>query len=302
MMRAWLAVLLALLLTAPAAAHTRSQSYSSWTVDGSDAVFVFDVDALRVTQLSPVYDQAGDVEALLAKHLRETILVRQGDAACTLGELSPYSDGRTAVRLTGRFQCPAPIETKPAQVTITSFSAVSPTHIHIARTKFEGTSKGQLLREGDAGFELNGEKPPSGVGGFFTAGFSHVLSGLDHLVFLGALLLVAGSRRTALFCVTGFTLGHSVSLALASLGLIQPNERLVEALIGFTIAATALEAGARFGLDRRNAMFGLVAVALLVVIAPVGVNASATMNAGLPSAETNSAGRACRIALTCSRL
>ncbi len=273
MMR-WIAVALMLLMSAsPAAAHTRSQSYSSWSIDGADAIFMFEVDALRVTQLSSLYGEAGDINELLSKHLRETINVRQGQTACTLGGLTSYSEGRATIRVTGRFSCPSPIAKAPADVAITAFEAVSPTHIHIARTEFEGAAQGRLLREGAASFELNAEKPPSGIIGFLGAGFTHVLSGLDHLVFLGALMLLTASRRTALFCVTGFTLGHSVSLALAALGLIQPNERLIEALIGFTIAAAALEAGARFGLDRRKAMIGLAVMALIVVAAPVGVNA-----------------------------
>ncbi|GJL92147.1 HupE/UreJ family protein [Hyphococcus sp.] len=273
-MTRWIvAALFLLFFAAPAAAHTRSQSYSSWSIDGDAAVFIFEVDALRVTQLSPLYNEASDINALLAIHLRETVTVRQGQAACTLGELTPFGDGRTTIRIKGRFSCPAPIEKAPAHVAITAFEAVSPTHIHIARTEFEGEAKGRLLREGAASFELNAEKPPAGIIGFLRAGFSHVLSGLDHLVFLGALILLTASRRTTLWCITGFTLGHSVSLALASLGLIHPNERLIEALIGYTIAATALEAGARFGLDRQRAMIGLALLALTVVMAPIGVNA-----------------------------
>jgi len=274
MMRLILATLIVLVWSAPAAAHTRSQSYSSWSIDGDAAAFVFEVDALRVTQLSPYYTGVDDLDDLLAAHLRETVTVRQEQAGCTLGDLSPLGDGRTTMRVTGRFTCPEQIEKSPVTVVITSFEAVSPTHIHIARTEFGGVSNGRLLREGSASFKLSDVKPPSGLMGFLAAGFSHVLSGLDHLVFLAALILLTASWRGALLCITGFTAGHSVSLALACLGFISPNERLVEALIGFTIAAAALEAGARFGLDRRKAMFGLAVIALAVIAAPIGVNAS----------------------------
>jgi len=43
--------------------------------------------------------------------------------------------------------------------------------------------------------------------------------------------------------ITGFTIGHSVSLAMAVLGFAQPNSVMVEALIGFTILLVAIEAG-----------------------------------------------------------
>lgn len=273
MMRLIFAALLWLLLLSPAAAHTRSQSYSSWSIDGASVRFVFEVDALRVTQLAPLYAEASDLDELLSTHLRESISVRQLHVACAIGELTSFGDGRTTMQVSGQFSCPERIETAPVRVVITAFEAVSPTHIHIARTDFEGAATGRLLREGAASFELNGEKPPSGLAGFLIAGFSHVLSGLDHLVFLCALMMLITSWRNALFGITGFTIGHSVSLALASLGLIHPNERLIEALIGFTIAATALEAGARFGLDRRKALMGLAGLTLLVIVVPIGVNA-----------------------------
>ena len=271
-MRSIIAALIIFLIASPAAAHTRSQSYSTWSIDGAEVIFTFEVDALRVTQLSPLYLEENALDELLIKHLGEALNVRQEKTACAIGELNTIGDSRNTIRISGRFSCTSPISEMPATVAITAFQAVSPTHIHIARTEFEGVSKGQLLREGAASFELTAESPPSGLFGFLIAGFSHVLSGLDHLVFLGALMLLSTSRRTALFCVTGFTLGHSVSLALASLGLIHPDARLVEALIGFTIAATALEAGARFGLDRFKAMIGLAVLALIVAAAPIGVN------------------------------
>jgi hypothetical protein len=47
------------------------------------------------------------------------------------------------------------------QVAITAFQAVSPTHIHIARTDSGGAATGRLLREGAASFELTADKTPS---------------------------------------------------------------------------------------------------------------------------------------------
>ena len=69
----------------------------------------------------------------------------------------------------------------------------------------------------------------------------HILSGFDHLAFLLGMLLVAGTFRRGFIAVTGFTLGHSVSLAAAVLGYLHADGRLVEAFIGFTVALVAVE-------------------------------------------------------------
>ena len=59
-----------------------------------------------------------------------------------------------------------------------------------------------------------------------------------------ALVLLVGARpRAALFTATGFTLGHTLTLGLAATGVLHPDARAIEALIGFTIAFVALEIG-----------------------------------------------------------
>lgn len=72
-------------------------------------------------------------------------------------------------------------------------------------------------------------------------GVEHILSGWDHVIFLLALLLMATSLRSALVVVTGFTVGHSVTLALATLGFASPDIATVEALIGLSIVLVAVE-------------------------------------------------------------
>jgi hypothetical protein len=157
---------------------------------------------------------------------------------------------------------------------VTAFQAVSPTHIHIARVDNSGVISEYVVREGRSSFALQADRPANDVWGFITTGFAHVMSGFDHLVFLLALALVANTPRTAIFCVTGFTLGHSLALAAATLGWVEPNERLIEAMIGFTIAVTALEAGVHHGLHRRKALLAFSALTFLVALIPVANNNS----------------------------
>lgn len=79
------------------------------------------------------------------------------------------------------------------------------------------------------------------AGQYLGAGFDHILEGLDHLLFVFCLLFVVGSFRGIFWAVTGFTLGHSLTLGLTALyGWSLPGE-FVEPLIAFSIAMLAAE-------------------------------------------------------------
>jgi hydrogenase/urease accessory protein HupE len=81
---------------------------------------------------------------------------------------------------------------------------------------------------------------------YLVLGIDHILAGYDHLLFLACLLLIAGTGRRILITVTGFTLAHSVTLAIAALGLLRVPAGLVEAAIALSIVFVAREiAGSR---------------------------------------------------------
>ena len=247
-------------------AHTRSQSFSHWETNDTSVNFTFAVDARRVTQLTPLYNSTDDLDILLTQHLQETIVVKQNNIACELTRLNSTNQNQSTMRAHGQYQCPQFLNDANVMAIVTSFQAVSPTHIHIARIEHSGIIAEQVIREGRASFNLLIEKPDNDFSGFTATGFWHVLSGIDHLVFLLALLLVASNTRSIIICVTGFTLGHSLALAFATLGWLTPKGNLIEALIGFTIAITALEAGIKFGLDRRKALYAFALLCFLIIL------------------------------------
>lgn len=72
-------------------------------------------------------------------------------------------------------------------------------------------------------------------------GIEHILIGLDHLLFVLCLMLVAGVGRKLLITITGFTLAHSVTLALATLGIVNVPVPPVEAVIALSIVFLASE-------------------------------------------------------------
>ena len=79
---------------------------------------------------------------------------------------------------------------------------------------------------------------------FLELGLDHILAadGLDHKLFVIALaaIYVASDWKKVLILVTAFTIGHSLTLAAATLGWIPFNEELIEFLIPVTIFLTAL--------------------------------------------------------------
>ncbi|MEM9831993.1 MAG: HupE/UreJ family protein [Bacteroidota bacterium] len=79
---------------------------------------------------------------------------------------------------------------------------------------------------------------------YFNLGLTHILDiqGYDHILFVVALcsLYMLRDWRKVLILVTAFTIGHSVTLALATFNLIQVNAPLIEFLIPVTIFITAV--------------------------------------------------------------
>ena len=82
----------------------------------------------------------------------------------------------------------------------------------------------------------------STFGTYLRQGFVHVVpEGLDHILFVLGLFLLSRSWRPLLAQVTTFTLAHSVTLALATLGFVKVKASIVEPVIAASIAFVALE-------------------------------------------------------------
>lgn len=76
---------------------------------------------------------------------------------------------------------------------------------------------------------------------FLYFGFLHILSGLDHIAFLLLIIFLCKSYKTLLLAISGFTVGHSISLFSSVQGLIISSASLVEIMIGFSILVCSIE-------------------------------------------------------------
>jgi hypothetical protein len=77
---------------------------------------------------------------------------------------------------------------------------------------------------------------------YLVVGFEHIVpKGLDHILFVVGLFLLSPRLKPLLWQVTSFTLAHSVTLALGTLGVLEISPSIVEPLIAASIVYVAVE-------------------------------------------------------------
>jgi hydrogenase/urease accessory protein HupE len=108
----------------------------------------------------------------------------------------------------------------------------------------DGTaSEALLLRSHNQALSI-GRMQSTGTGTlawqFLQHGFAHILAGIDHLLFIGALVLAVVSLRSLVMVVAAFTLAHSITLTLSVLQLVRLPSAIVEPMIAGSIVAVAV--------------------------------------------------------------
>ena len=111
----------------------------------------------------------------------------------------------------------------------------------------DGQSRVYTLTAGQPSIQLYGSADDRrGWGEIASAytvlGVEHILSGVDHLLFVIGLLFLVGFNRRLLWTITAFTAAHSLTLALSALGLLTLRPPPVEATIALSIMLVAGEA------------------------------------------------------------
>jgi len=235
-------VLILLLAQSYAHAHTRSESYSQWYLTDNGISSVVTIAAREITRLPGYQGSEQSLPELFASHLSNTVSVFATAGECGIRSSGPLESAAGFVRIESIFDCG---DQQPHSISYRAMFEAAPSHVHYARL-YRNT---ELLAESlitdtsttwiISGGENTGNRMT--VGAFLALGVEHISGGFDHIAFLIGLLLVAGTFRLSIVAITGFTVGHSVSLAAAVLGFVSADARLVEAFIGFTVALIALE-------------------------------------------------------------
>jgi hypothetical protein len=269
--RAAPALLFALVaLAGDAAAHTKSASYSRWTLDDAGARVELRIATLELTRFRP----GQSLGTYFADHLR----LFAGGAPCEPGEVTRLAnapEGWAIYRWETRCS-----HTGTRAIRSDLLSELVGSHLHFARVADgDGEVMERVLVPVDPVWSIGGETGDeaavgTSLSGYLRLGVEHILSGFDHLAFILALLLLARTLGEVATLVTGFTVAHSLTLGLAVLGLVRPEAAAVEILIGFSIALVAAEnLWVIGGRDRAIPVVCVGALVVAALAAAIGIGA-----------------------------
>ncbi len=260
--------LLMLWLAMPALAHKPSDSYLSLQVGHSAIEGQWDI-ALRDLDFAIGLDANGDGQitwgelrarhAAISAYALARLEILADERACPLrvGEqlVDDHSDGAYTV-LKFTLSC----NRAPAQLKLSYrlFADIDPQHRGLLRLRAQGQTRSAILgpQAPSQTFELKQVSWSAQFADYFGEGVWHIWIGFDHILFLLALLLpavllwraprwqAAGSFRDAFWdvvkIVTAFTVAHSITLSLATLGVVWLPSRLVESAIAASVLLAAL--------------------------------------------------------------
>jgi hypothetical protein len=235
-----LALLALLLVPRPGHGHGRSVSYSHWTLAPGGAHVELRLSALDVTLLR--LDPWRDRDALMRWAVANLTVTTTEGACAPAGEPRMSEPREGWLELVWDVRCAG----APLAIVAHLFGEVVPSHLHFARlADGQGRVLERVLTAEGVRWDLGGGKrvEASSFTDYLRLGIEHIRTGTDHLAFVVALLLLAGSLAEVTTIVTAFTVAHSVTLALAVLGVVRPEPAAIEALIGFSIALVAAENG-----------------------------------------------------------
>lgn len=122
----------------------------------------------------------------------------------------------------------------------------------LIRLQFSDGRRHQQLLQGDSQWQVPGRPNTWQLSASFIGqGIEHLLSGVDHLMFVAVLTLLLGWGKNLLWTVTLFTLGHSITLALASFGWLTISQAWLDPLIALSIVVACAQL-LRDGIARYN--------------------------------------------------
>ena len=243
-----------LLLAAGAAAawaHVgRSTGYASITISRGTVRYTLTLptsalpsdmaEALRLTQTGSQQNREKLVDTI-----RTRVVLHANGTRCQPGpgQVLPSAFDATSFTMLVDFACGGTVRELAVQDNI--FDVLGPDHHTLAKIEAPSSTQ-QFVFASDsrqARFVVGDLAPGPSLrqGGFLRLGVEHILTGYDHLLFLAALLLPGGRLVTLLKIITAFTAAHSITLALAVLGVVTIPGRLVECVIAASIVWVALE-------------------------------------------------------------
>ncbi|HZJ52694.1 MAG TPA: HupE/UreJ family protein, partial [Myxococcaceae bacterium] len=158
-----------------------------------------------------------ELDALPPEEIAPTVQVSSEGVPCALASSSVAPVQEDGVAVTARWDCPRP----PGRLRmVLGFLIRLPEgHLHVALVRSLGATVQRTARASAPVLEVEAQPGAwAGAGRFLRLGDEHIFQGADHIAFLLGVLLLGGTFRQLVGIVTAFTVAHSLTLALATVG------------------------------------------------------------------------------------
>jgi hypothetical protein len=243
-----LSALLCLILTTalaapPADSHTRSQSHSVWEINGRFVDLIVTIPEIEADRLAT--DAAPVSAARLSEYLAgKTYAVADGKRCALIPPVQPLAALAGFRKFDFTFKCDSATN---LQIHSGAFFDLVPSHTNFAQVQNAATGEftEQLITNDHQTVDVTGGEGSrlknASFFEFVRMGTMHIFTGVDHMSFLLGLVLISRRLRDLVFVVTGFTIGHSLTLALAVTGVLRPHAEYIDALVALTIALIGAE-------------------------------------------------------------
>jgi hypothetical protein len=226
-----------------AQAHVRSQSHSVWEINGADVDLVMTIPTIEAERLGEdgKYPTEEHVRAYLTARVYP---VADGKRCSLIPPVTSLSATPGYRKYDFTFKCPSAAN---LQVHSSAFVDVIASHINFAQIQNAATGEftEQLLSKEHQTADITGASgsrlKSASFFEFIQMGTLHIFTGVDHMSFLLGLVLISRRLRDLVSVVTGFTIGHSLTLALAVTGVLRPHAEYIDALVALTIALIGAE-------------------------------------------------------------
>lgn len=251
---------------APVFAHTLDYAVIKTDMKVKNNVISFKTELPLFIEFSGTQTQT-DIKNFYAGYYGQNFAIRQKEFTCNV-EISKF-DAQSQEQKTfieGSYTCSNKISgLSELTITNTAFTDLLKTYDHFVRFEQDGKIQEIILKQDTTEYppkpknenkkqtkESSQDSKSTGktssdsenffivVKRFIELGVKHILGGIDHLLFLLAIVLLLTDFRRVAVLVTSFTIAHSITLISASYGLIIVSPKLVEPVIALSIAVMAI--------------------------------------------------------------
>lgn len=233
---------LSFFFSALAQAHTKSETYTVWHIAGSSVRATWSVPMVEADRLGKGGARASNDD--VANYLGTRVWVSSKAGKCALsGSVRAVAATEQFRRFELAWECG---NSEDIELHSDAFFELVPSHVTLAQIELETGDLIEQMITADhrtlslAGGEENEIRNASFLD-YMKMGVMHIFTGVDHMSFLLGLVLISRRARDLAFVITGFTLGHSATLALAVTGILRPHAEYIDALVALTIALIGAE-------------------------------------------------------------